>query len=617
MPLVLLDLTDNTQIAQTPFGFATTPMWFPVWWPHILENSTWKYMPLAAEPTFGGLRVSDWYLVQVKKNSVLGLYNYEFKHKSSGEEITIHMSDFDPNRFSILGSTIAGVALPFISYFNGYLQPGADTIIYTNSQLNHSQSSCKPYIINITTNWTVKSGGLFVPSPIQPGNPIYNLKATITAPSITTLSPGTGWVTSITTYSNSPNTQQTNSSMGGDLQKDENRLSMRDFKAMKKGTEVILWNKEGQNRKYDKGLANPYFPEVKETNGEPIVGKFESVEGDNSVRIEWPGSGFNTYYVFNEDDDSDDLEYEIHEFEQMLFTHEYYLESTGKKPVIPAHIKAEHIDRLILKDEPKKRIIAVLKQYGKKDLIFNTWGLGETIEYGRGMSMLFWGPPGTGKTFAANQIAKAMGKELMLFDSASLQSSVPGQMERNLKAAFKDATKKKAVVFFDECDSMMMSRDNMGQIMSAESNCLLSELEKFEGICILATNRIAELDKALERRISLIVNFPIPDGTERRRIWQGIIPKKLPLAEDVDIDALADEFEMSGGFIKNVVLNAARMAAADECDKVCLDHFIEAIKALDDGRKGFDQKSKAPTTRGKMKTTADITRTVEATTAAA
>jgi SpoVK/Ycf46/Vps4 family AAA+-type ATPase len=112
----------------------------------------------------------------------------------------------------------------------------------------------------------------------------------------------------------------------------------------------------------------------------------------------------------------------------------------------------------------------------------------------------------------------------------------------------------------------------------------------------------------LERRISLIVKFPKPNAKHRLDIWKSLIPKKLPLHDDVSLEALAEEFDLTGGIIKNVVLNAARLAAADDADKVSFDHFLEAIKGIEEGKSGFEQKSKSPTTRGRMVTTADIDR---------
>ncbi len=364
------------------------------------------------------------------------------------------------------------------------------------------------------------------------------------------------------------------------------------------GMRVVLWiHTEGAKMHYGPPSdSNPYFYEdgpITDSTGGPIVGTITSIEGYSRI-IKWDNGELQSYTLPGDDGS--------YSYEQCLFTEEYFLSQNKPKVETPLNVDMVHINKLVLTEDKKKNILSVLKQHQFRDKIFKDWGLEDTIEYGRGMTMLFWGPPGTGKTYGAKKIAESLGKELMVFDTASLQSSTPGQMERNLKKAFQDAHKKKAVVLLDECDSMVMSRDNMGQIMSAETNCLLTEIEKFEGVCILTTNRIGELDKALERRISLTVNFPKPEKEQRIAIWKGLIPPRFPLHEDVDLDALATEFELTGGFIKNVILNAARLAASNDKEQVCLDDFLEAIRSIENGKKGFQQTSKSPRTHGIVRT---------------
>ena len=250
----------------------------------------------------------------------------------------------------------------------------------------------------------------------------------------------------------------------------------------------------------------------------------------------------------------------------------------SKKKLPTMELKLEHFDKVIISEDSKKQIIAVLRQHNNYAKIFDEWGLGDVIEYGKGMTFLFHGPPGTGKTWAANCIAKAVGRELLVIGASEIQTSEPGGANRNIQNAFK-AAKSKKVLFFDECDSLITMRNQVGMIIGSEINTLLTEIEKFEGICILATNRIETLDEALERRISLIIEFPAPSYTQRQDIWTRMLPVKMPRAKDVKIDELA-EYKLTGGQIKNVVLNAARAAVSEEKDKVYKRHFVESIERL-------------------------------------
>lgn len=250
----------------------------------------------------------------------------------------------------------------------------------------------------------------------------------------------------------------------------------------------------------------------------------------------------------------------------------------AEKPKSKKKVKldASALDALILDVNTKIEIVAVLKQHQNREKLFKEWGLGETIEYGRGMTFMFHGKPGTGKTWGATCIAKALGQELLTISAAEIQSSEPGGANRAIQNAFNSAKTEHKVLFLDECDSLITQRNDVGMILASEINTLLTEIEKFEGVCILATNRIESMDEALERRISLIVKFPFPKFEERKQIWEKLLPKKMPLADDVSLDILAEE-KLSGGQIKNVLLNAARLAIGMDAEKVSKIHFDTAL----------------------------------------
>jgi SpoVK/Ycf46/Vps4 family AAA+-type ATPase len=211
--------------------------------------------------------------------------------------------------------------------------------------------------------------------------------------------------------------------------------------------------------------------------------------------------------------------------------------------------------------------------------LMDQWGLRGTFPYGTGATMLFYGPPGTGKTATAEAIAHELGKPLLVADYSQIQNCFVGQTEKNISAIFRKARQNSAVLFWDEADAMFFDRDRASQAWEVRDvNMLLQQIERFEGVCILSTNRRVTLDKALERRITAKVEFPRPDRALRETIWKKLLPKKLPIAKDVQLSDLSAA-DLSGGEIKNVILNAARLACVrSESRAVTAEDFRKALK---------------------------------------
>lgn len=250
------------------------------------------------------------------------------------------------------------------------------------------------------------------------------------------------------------------------------------------------------------------------------------------------------------------------------------------------------LSKLIITEEKKEEILCAISQVDHQAKVFDEWGFGETLEKGKSTSMLFYGIPGTGKTLAAEIIAKALGKKLKIVGPAEIQSSEPGAAERTLQAIFKNAVKANELLLFDECDSLICDRAEVGIILAGQINTLLQALERFEGVCIFTTNRILKLDPAMERRISVKIEFTFPELPERKKIYQAIIPKKAPICEKVDLETLAS-VPLTGGSIKNVVLGAARKAAYKKKDKIEYEDFLQVVStelqsAEDFGVRHFD-----------------------------
>jgi len=198
--------------------------------------------------------------------------------------------------------------------------------------------------------------------------------------------------------------------------------------------------------------------------------------------------------------------------------------------------------------------------------VMEHWGFDRKVTYGRAVSALFSGPPGTGKTMVASLIAKELGLELFRVDLSRIVSKYVGETEKNLGRAFDEAENSQAVLLFDEADALFARRTDVkssnDRYANLEVNYLLQRLESFEGIVLLTTNNASSIDDAFRRRLRFRIEFDTPDVSERRQLWQSMFPPDAPLAADVNFGQLAEQFEMSGGYIKNAAVRAAFLAAA-------------------------------------------------------
>lgn len=223
--------------------------------------------------------------------------------------------------------------------------------------------------------------------------------------------------------------------------------------------------------------------------------------------------------------------------------------------------------RLVLPDDVTAQLHELVQRAAAQVRVMDTWGFAQTLSRGKGTSALFAGPSGTGKTMAAEIIARDLGVDLYQIDLSSVVSKYIGETEKNLDRIFRAAEDANAVLFFDEADALFGKRsevrDSHDRYANLEISYLLQRMEAYDGLAILATNLREHLDDAFTRRLSMIVHFPAPDEPGRRRIWQRIWPLETPLAADVNFDFLARQFKLAGGNIQNIALNAAYLAAAD------------------------------------------------------
>src|SRR3954471_15965661 len=226
-------------------------------------------------------------------------------------------------------------------------------------------------------------------------------------------------------------------------------------------------------------------------------------------------------------------------------------------------------DDVILPPQTRRALDIALSQVTQHDLIFNRWGFAERHPTGLALAFNFAGPPGTGKTICAEAIAHSLGRRLLLVRYAELESLWMGETPKNVAALFKAAREEAAVLLFDEADAIASRRSTSVDLgFQRESNTvvsvLLQELESYSGVVIFATNLAANFDPAFERRIRTHVLFEMPGAVEREQIWRvQMHPSRTPLAADVNFRALAEQYEASGGDIRNAVLKGALAAAGE------------------------------------------------------
>jgi AAA+ superfamily predicted ATPase len=237
-------------------------------------------------------------------------------------------------------------------------------------------------------------------------------------------------------------------------------------------------------------------------------------------------------------------------------------------------------DDLVVPEETKRLLQQIAEQVRQRGKVYEQWGFARKMNRGLGITVLFAGESGTGKTMAAEVIANGLHLNLYRIDLSAVVNKYIGETEKNLRRLFDAAEDGGAILFFDEADALFGKRsevkDSHDRYANIEINYLLQRMEGYRGLAILATNMKSALDQAFMRRLRFIVNFAFPSPAERRRIWELAFPPELP-KEPLDYERLA-KVSLSGGNIHSIALNAAFLAAAGG-GKLTMDSVLTATQA--------------------------------------
>jgi ATPase family associated with various cellular activities (AAA) len=234
---------------------------------------------------------------------------------------------------------------------------------------------------------------------------------------------------------------------------------------------------------------------------------------------------------------------------------------------------------LVLPESQAQMLREIVAQVRQRSQVYEKWEFALRGSHGLGISALFAGASGTGKTMAAEVLANELQLDLYRIDLSQVVSKYIGETEKNLRLVFDAAESSGAILLFDEADALFGKRsevkDSHDRYANIEVSYLLQRMEAYRGLAILTTNLRSSMDPAFLRRLRFVVQFPFPDVQQRQEIWQRIFPAKLP-TDDLDFAKLA-QLHVTGGNIRNIALNAAFLAA-DSGSSVKMEHLLRSAQ---------------------------------------
>ena len=236
---------------------------------------------------------------------------------------------------------------------------------------------------------------------------------------------------------------------------------------------------------------------------------------------------------------------------------------------------------IVLPEDITDSLLELTARVRHRKQVYEQWGFDRAITTARGITALFQGSPGTGKTMVAGVIARDLGLELYRVDVSRITSKWIGETEKNLGQLFDAAEDGQVMLLFDEADSLFSKRTevrtSVDRYANMETNYLLQRLDTFEGVAVLTTNFGNAIDPAFKRRLTYRVTFPFPDEEMREQLWRSLIPSQVPVQGTIDFASLSQRFRLSGGYIRNAALRAAFLAA-EEGSALTHDHLERAIR---------------------------------------
>lgn len=257
-------------------------------------------------------------------------------------------------------------------------------------------------------------------------------------------------------------------------------------------------------------------------------------------------------------------------------------QSNQKLSSLARKLKPKYLwEDIVLPHDQLIQLHEICNQVKYRQVVYGDWGFDRKLSLGKGLNALFSGPPGTGKTMAAEVIANVLHLEIYKIDLSQVVSKYIGETEKNLDKIFSEAETSNAILFFDEADALFGKRsevkDAHDRYANIEIGYLLQRMEEYQGIVILATNLNKNIDEAFLRRMHFVVEFPFPDVEQREAMWRKIFPENAPKAGDLDYGFLANRLKIAGGNIKNIAL-AAAFHAANETGIIGMKHILIATR---------------------------------------